>query len=60
MSRDITDDTYYISKAKKIPIKWTAPEVSSFFKFTVMNGGTRHVGTLIPLGIALQEILYSQ
>ena len=28
MSRDLSNETYYISNAKKIPIKWTAPEVS--------------------------------
>ena len=28
MSRDLQDENYYISHAKKIPIKWTSPEVS--------------------------------
>ena len=32
MSRDLSDENYYISKAKKIPIKWTAPEVSGWVK----------------------------
>ena len=27
MSRDLQDESYYISQTKKIPIKWTAPEV---------------------------------
>ena len=27
MARDLQDETYYVSHAKKIPIKWTAPEV---------------------------------
>ena len=27
MSRDLQDENYYISNVKKIPIKWTAPEV---------------------------------
>ena len=27
MSRDLQNETYYISNAKKIPMKWTAPEV---------------------------------
>ena len=27
MSRDLQDESYYISQSKKIPIKWTAPEV---------------------------------
>ena len=29
MSRDLQDENYYISNAKKIPIKWTAPEVDN-------------------------------
>ena len=29
MSRDLHDDTYYVSSTKKIPVKWTAPEVQS-------------------------------
>ena len=30
MARDLADDTYYTvqSKGNKIPVKWTAPEVS--------------------------------
>ncbi len=28
MARDLMDDTYYTSKGGKIPVKWTAPEVS--------------------------------
>ena len=28
MARDVTDDTYYITKGGKIPVKWTAPEVN--------------------------------
>ena len=27
MSRDLEDDTYYISSGGKIPLRWTAPEV---------------------------------
>ena len=27
MARDVCDDTYYITRGGKIPIKWTAPEV---------------------------------
>ena len=29
MARDVTDDTYYMSTGGKIPVKWTAPEVSA-------------------------------
>ena len=28
MARDVTDDTYYVTKGGKIPVKWTAPEVN--------------------------------
>ena len=28
MARDVSDDTYYVSTGGKIPVKWTAPEVS--------------------------------
>lgn len=28
MSRDLVEEDYYISNGGKIPVKWTAPEVS--------------------------------
>ena len=28
MSRELDDDSYYVAHGGKIPIKWTAPEVS--------------------------------
>ena len=27
MSRDLMDESYYVSHGGKIPVKWTAPEV---------------------------------
>ena len=27
LSRDLQDETYYVSKGGQLPIKWTAPEV---------------------------------
>ncbi|XP_019858237.1 PREDICTED: ephrin type-B receptor 4-like isoform X3 [Amphimedon queenslandica] len=33
MSRDLQDESYYISQAKKIPIKWTAPEALHYKKY---------------------------
>ena len=27
MSRDLMDETYYVSHGEQIPVKWTAPEV---------------------------------
>ena len=35
MSRDLADETYYISSGGKIPVKWTAPEVSVYTVTTV-------------------------
>ena len=29
MARDLEDENYYISSGGKIPVKWTAPEVSN-------------------------------
>ena len=29
MSRDLADENYYVSRGGMIPVKWTAPEVSS-------------------------------
>jgi len=28
MSRDLLDENYYITSGGKVPVKWTAPEVS--------------------------------
>jgi len=30
MARDVSDNIYYVSSGGKIPVKWTAPEVSVF------------------------------
>ena len=54
MSRDLADETYYISSGGKIPVKWTAPEVGLYANLkTCMD---------LPIfsGSALQEVLYSQ
>ena len=42
MARDVSDDTYYITRGGKITVKWTAPEVWIFLKInnefnTVLN-----------------------
>ena len=34
MSRDIADETYYISQGGKIPVKWTAPEAIHYKKYS--------------------------
>ena len=30
MSRDLDEENYYISNGGKIPVKWTAPEVTTY------------------------------
>ena len=30
MSRDLANESYYVSHGGKIPVKWTAPEVNSY------------------------------
>ncbi|XP_041379173.1 ephrin type-A receptor 4a-like, partial [Gigantopelta aegis] len=37
MSRDLQHDDYYISHAKKIPIKWTAPEALHFKRYSTAS-----------------------
>ena len=37
MARDVADDTYYKVTGGKIPVKWTAPEVSSSSSSYVAN-----------------------
>ena len=32
MSRDLVEEDYYISNGGKIPVKWTAPEVSDIYQ----------------------------
>ena len=32
MSRDLQDENYYISNSRKIPVKWTAPEVGFIYQ----------------------------
>ena len=53
MSRDLADETYYISRGGKIPVKWTAPEVkySLVINFTTLS---------LFSGSPLQEVLSSQ
>ena len=37
MSRDLADDTYYVSHGGKIPVKWTAPEAIHFKKYSTAS-----------------------
>ena len=42
MSRDLDEENYYISNGGKIPVKWTAPEVTIITQeyFTMNNCNT--------------------
>ncbi|KAL5509531.1 hypothetical protein EMCRGX_G004921 [Ephydatia muelleri] len=37
MSRDLNDDTYYISHHGLIPVKWTAPEAIHYKKYSIKS-----------------------
>ena len=37
MSRDLVDETYYISQGGKIPVKWTAPEAIHYKKYSTAS-----------------------
>ena len=37
MSRDLEDDTYYISSGGKIPLRWTAPEALQYKKYSTAS-----------------------
>lgn len=37
MSRDLEDDTYYISSGGKIPLRWTAPEALEYKKYSTAS-----------------------
>ena len=37
MSRDLADDTYYVSHGGKIPVRWTAPEAIHFKKYSTAS-----------------------
>ena len=37
MSRDLADETYYISSGGKIPVKWTAPEALHYKKYSTAS-----------------------
>ena len=51
MSRDLADESYYVSRGGKIPVKWTAPEVSSTL---IPNNPFNFFYTL---GSSLQKVL---
>ena len=37
LSRDLADDTYYVSHGGMVPIKWTAPEAIHFKKYSTAS-----------------------
>lgn len=56
MALDVADDTYYKITGGKIPVKWTAPEVSSYV-CTVRTCIYIYIYTYIKLSDVQQEIL---
>ena len=65
MSRDLLDESYYVSHAKKIPIKWTAPEVGYICTpqvrracFEVVSA-YRFLSNYIPGGIYIKNNMYT-
>ena len=53
MSRDLEDENFYISHGGKIPVKWTAPEVSQIVVCLEIISHTRS----LPIGTSVQDIL---
>ena len=37
MSRDLADETYYVSQGGQIPVKWTAPEAIHYKKYSTAS-----------------------
>ena len=37
MSRDLADETYYVSQGGQVPVKWTAPEAIHYKKYSVSS-----------------------
>ena len=37
LSRDLADETYYVSHGGMIPLKWTAPEAVHFMKYSTAS-----------------------
>ena len=37
MSRDLEDESYYVSQGGKIPVKWTAPEAIHYKRYSTAS-----------------------
>ena len=37
MSRDLDEDTYYVTRGGRVPIKWTAPEAILYKKYSTSS-----------------------
>ena len=58
LSRDLMDEDYYVSHGGKIPVKWTAPEVTNLGSCIIIKIGTVCLNHYI--GTELQEVLFCQ
>ena len=43
LSRDLQDETYYVSKGGQLPIKWTAPEVTKIQLYIIIDHCLSHM-----------------
>ena len=37
MARDLLDENYYVTRAGRVPVKWCAPEVINYMKYTTAS-----------------------
>ena len=37
MARDLLDENYYVANAGRVPVKWCAPEVLSYMKYSTAS-----------------------
>ena len=37
MARDLLDENYYVARAGRVPVKWCAPEVINYMKYTTAS-----------------------
>ena len=61
MSRELVDESYYVSHGGKIPVKWTAPEVCTAFNSETSRSILKSCIVFnVCTGSTLQEVLHCQ